>query len=121
MEPYSNRLKLAVKHYPFGEWQKSGLEQYTSENCDAAQSILDELIDDLEELGEAASESVKLKKFEKAVVSLNELNDKSEGSLIETGEAEQLCELFNQIAIQAGIDPTKYGDGEGPASEWRDW
>jgi len=29
--------------------------------------------------------------------------------------------LFNQIAIQAGIDPEKYGDGEGPASEWRDW
>jgi hypothetical protein len=42
-------------------------------------------------------------------------------NLIETGEREQLSELCNGIARAAGLDPTKYGGGEGPASEWRDW
>jgi hypothetical protein len=121
VETYSQRLNLARRHYPFAKWGKSGLEQYTPDNCEAAEGILDDLILDLEDLGEEAPEPKKLKKFEKAVVALNELNDQTEGALIETGEREELCELFNQVAIQAGIDPTKYGDGEGPASEWRDW
>lgn len=30
-------------------------------------------------------------------------------------------ELCNVIAEAARIDYTKYGEGEGPASEWRDW
>jgi len=121
VETYSQRLNLARRHYPFAKWGKSGLEQYTPDNCEAAEAILDDLISDLEDLGEEAPEPKKMKKFEKAVVALNELNDQTEGALIETGEREELCELFNQIAIQAGIDPEKYGDGEGPASEWRDW
>ena len=41
--------------------------------------------------------------------------------MIETGEREELCELFNSIAADCGIDPGQYGHGEGLASEWRDW
>jgi hypothetical protein len=41
--------------------------------------------------------------------------------MIETGEREELCELFNLMAVDCGIDPGKYGGGEGLASEWRDW
>jgi hypothetical protein len=121
MDTYLHRLSLARRAYPFSTWQKSGLEQYSSENCDDAQAIFDDLITELDELGENASEKAKLKKFEKAVVALNELNDRTEGALIETEEREQLCELVNEIAVQAQLDPTQYGDGEGPASEWRDW
>ncbi len=121
MATYSHRLNQAREYYPFLKWRQSDLEQCTPENCDSAQAILDDLILDLEELGEEASEAKKLKKFEKAVLALNELNEQNEGVLIETSEGEQLCELFNQIAIRSGLDPEKYGDGEGPASEWRDW
>ena len=31
------------------------------------------------------------------------------------------CAQRNQIATAAGMDPKKYGSGEGPASEWREW
>jgi hypothetical protein len=125
MNKYSDNLNSVKQHYPFfPAWEergKNGLDQYTKENCLAAQTILDELLTDLAELGENASEEQKIKLFERAVISLNELNDQIDGALIETEEREELCELFNQVAIHAGIDPSKYGEGEGPASEWRDW
>lgn len=76
---------------------------------------------DLIALGENAPEDEKLQAFQVAVEALNTLNDETDGSLIETGEREELCDLFNAIAVKAGIDPNQYGDGEGPASEWRDW
>jgi hypothetical protein len=71
-------------------------------------------------LGEAASESDKLEVFHEAIVATNALNE-TDDSLIETGEREDLCELCNIIAVAAGLNPEDYGDGEGPASEWRDW
>ena len=39
--------------------------------------------------------------------------------MTETGEQADLSEAINAIALMCGIDPGKYGDGEGPASEWR--
>jgi hypothetical protein len=124
-------LLLEVKaKYPFDKWKtyaqpgkngEKGLEQYTEENCEAAKRILDTLISDLIDLGEEAPEEDKLQKYQVAVEALNTLNDETDGSLIETGEREALCELFYVIALKNGLDPTKYGDGEGPASEWRDW
>ncbi|MBJ7898319.1 MAG: hypothetical protein GC158_00040 [Cyanobacteria bacterium RI_101] len=127
---YENDLLQIQEKYPFSQWKtyaevgedgEAGLEQYTEENCDAAKKILDTLISDLVLLGEAVSEAEKIQKFQVAVQALNRLNDETDGSLIETGEREELCELFNLIAVKAGIDPSQYGDGEGPASEWRDW
>ena len=121
---YKARLLEVKGNYPFDDWQTykdNGLEQYTKENCEAARRILDTLLSNLIALGEDAQEENKIQNFQVAVESLNSLNDKTDGSLIETGEREELCELFNLIAVKAGIDPSIYGDGEGPASEWRDW
>ncbi|MEP3476676.1 MAG: hypothetical protein ABJN57_10685 [Hyphomicrobiales bacterium] len=121
---YSEKLEASRTHYPFNGWRdnfKHGLEQYTEENCNKAQAILDSLISNLISLGEDAEEAQKVEKFKIAVLSLNELNDATDGSLIETGEREDLCELFDQIAKAAGIESSKYGAGEGIASQWRDW
>jgi len=121
---YSSKLMEAKESYPFDQWrgyEKDGLEQYTKENCDATRRIMDTLLSDLAALGEHANEADKIQKFQVAVESLNALNDKNDGALIETGEREELCDLFNVIAVKAGIDPANYGDGEGPASEWREW
>jgi len=52
---------------------------------------------------------------------LNKMNADCDGALIETAEREDLCTLLDQIAIAASIDPSKYGGGEGIATEWRDW
>jgi len=117
------RLMAVKKLYPFASWrdgEEGGLDQYTRENCDAAKATFDRLIKQLIALGEAGAEDAKLALFREAVEGLNELNAEVL-NLIESGERDQLCELFNEIARAVGLEPTKYGGGEGPASEWRDW
>ena len=120
MNAYLNRLNSTKERYPFGRWADSGLEQYTDEACASFTAVFDQLIMKLASLGELASEESKIKAFKEAVEALNALNAEDE-SLIETGEREDLCELCNVVATAADIDPSKYGNGEGPASEWRDW
>ncbi len=121
---YAERLHATKPNYPFANWRDAfndGLEQYTEKNVDAAQQILDELIDNLIKLGEGASEADKLKLFQDATLSFNELNEELDGELIETGEREDLCALIDEIGMAAGIDPSRYGAGDGIASEWREW
>jgi hypothetical protein len=121
---YREKLESKKVNYPFGEWRElydSGLDQYTEENCDRATLILDILIDSLTYLGEDAPATTKVELFRVAVESLNTLNDENHGTLIESGERDELCELFDSIAIAAGLNPVEYGGGEGIASEWRNW
>jgi hypothetical protein len=120
MSEYLQRLNETKNSYPFARWQDSGLEQYTPEACASFAAVFDDLITRLANIGEDSPESQKIAAFKAAVEALNRLNEEDE-SLIETGEREDLCELCNLIATAAGIDPEDYGDGEGPASEWRDW
>jgi hypothetical protein len=120
MDDYATRLSATKGTYPFARWAKSGLPQYTKEACASFAAVFDSLIQKLVALGEQASEEKKLEAFHEAVLALNALNAEDE-SLIETGEREDLCELCNVVATAAGLDPEQYGDGEGPASEWRDW
>ncbi len=82
--------------------------------------IFDKLISKLAALGPDATEQAKLSLFREAIEATNELNAQDEG-LIETGEREDLCERANLVAVAAGLDPAKYGGGEGAATEWRDW
>ena len=117
---YGQRLVATKARYPFSHWAKSGLPQYTARACAAFVAVFDRLIADLATLGESAAEAQKLECFHRAVEALNELN-KRDLTVIATGEREDLCELCNIVAIAAGLDPKKYGDGEGPASQWRDW
>ena len=120
MDDYRQRLTATRESYPFPKWAASGLDQYTEEACGLFAAVFDDLIQRLAALGEQAPEKEKIAAFKQAVEALNALNEKDE-SLIETGERQDLCELCNVIANAAGIDPKKYGDGEGPASEWREW
>jgi hypothetical protein len=119
---YEEKLEQAKDSYPFARWRKSfefGLEQYTQENCDAMRKIFDDLIADLIAKGETASENEKIESFRIAIEATNELDE--ETGMVETGEREDLCELTNIISIAAGLNPDDYCDGEGLASEWRDW
>lgn len=120
MNSYEEQLQAVKAYYPFSRWRESGLEQYTEEACSSFVAIFDKLISKLAALGASAPEDAKLSLFQEAIQATNELNEQDE-SLIETGEREDLCELTNRVAVAAGLDPDKYGDGEGPASEWRDW
>lgn len=121
---YQKKLNEAKGYYPFKRWREAfdnGLEQYTEENCKKAQDIFDTLIAELIAQGENSTESQKIELFRKAIVATNKLNDECDGSLIETGEREDLCELTDIITRACNLDPSKYGGGEGLATEWRDW
>lgn len=120
MSSYAGKLNATKESYPFANWRAfyhDGLEQYTQENCDAARQIFDTLIADLIAAGAQAPEAQKVALFQKAIEATNELPK----DLIETGEREQLCELTNTITLACGLRPEQYGDGEGLASEWREW
>ena len=120
MSGYQSKFDAAVSSYPFARWQQSGLEQYTPEACAAFAAVFNRLVGELVQAGESATEQSKLELLRRAVEELNALNEQDE-SLIETGEREDLCALVNLVTAACGLDPSKYGDGEGPASEWREW
>jgi hypothetical protein len=120
MDDYATRLAATKASYPFARWAESSLPQYTKEACAQFAAVFDGLIQKLGALGDQAPEEAKLEAFHQAVLALNAINEE-DSDLIETGEREDLCELCNVVAVAAGLDPEKYGDGEGPASEWRDW
>ena len=118
---YDERLETSKESYPFKRWLESGIDQHTKKSCASCQKILDLLIKQLADLGEGAPEKEKVCAIQKAVETLNKLNEKYDDDLFETSEREELCELFDRIATYAGIDPAKFGNGDGIASEWRDW
>lgn len=125
-EASKNRHPLYIcrKNNSFNGWRyylKHVLDKYREENCNKVQAIFDSLISNLISLGEGAEEAQKLEKFKIAVLSLNELNNSTDGSLIYTGEREELCGLLHQIAKTAGIESSKYGAGRGITCQWRDW
>ncbi len=119
---YGQKIVDCKRLYPMERWfsyAAEGLEQYTSENSRRVQQVFDDLINKLVMLDEDSTEEEKLSCFKFATQTLNSINDKTD--IIETGEREELCGLFNSIAVSASLDPAKYGNGEGPASEWREW
>lgn len=120
---YQKKLFATKEFYPFDRWRESyndGLTQYTKQNCDKTKKVFDDLIASLVEIGENASEEQRIELFKTAIIKTNQLNDEIDG-LIETGEREDLCELTDKITVACGLDPKKYGEGEGLANEWREW
>ena len=120
---YSEKLKSCSDEYPFDYWledYKEGIGLYSEEHCSTVKAIFDELIASLINLGKDAPEPAKLEAFKTAVYSLNFIRN-SDPSLIETMEREEFCELFDKIASAALLESKKFGDGEGIASEWREW
>lgn len=126
---YADRLAAVKAHYPFEEWSEKfypdendigGMDQYSSENCEAATDIVNELIAGLQTAGENAEEATKLALFETAVKAYNEMNEEIAG-FIETGEREDLCDLFDMITVAAGLEPADYADGDGITDLWREW
>lgn len=121
---YAQKLHASKAVYPFEKWKglyAQGLTQYTESNCNACKQIFDDLIEDLIDAGENARAEAKLSLFKEAILKTNALNERCGYALIETGEREELCALTDSISRAAGLDPGSYSEGEGVASEWRDW
>lgn len=109
---YANRLSETKSMFRFQHWPAHARP--------AVAAVFEQLLLDLIAAGESASETQKIDCFTRAAVALNEIN-RRDLTVIETGEAEQLIDLGNQIAKAASLDPRKYGNGEGPLSAGRDW
>jgi hypothetical protein len=114
-------LQLLLKNLSIKNWiekSEDGLEQYTVENCERAEKIISTLISELEKTPDLTEEN-KVHQIRKAVLDFNKLNEELDYCFIETGEREELCDIFDNIAETVGIDTQNYEDGI--ASEWRDW
>jgi hypothetical protein len=96
------------------------MKQYTQENCNKAEAVFGNHIDQLKTIGQNASDQSKFGILKTAVLLRNNPNNQIEW-FIETGERKDLCDLIDQITIAAGPDPKNYADGEGVLDEWRDW
>ena len=124
---FKSKLTAIESSYPFIDvwyevnFKEHEMDVYTLENCKKVRAIFDTLQSELIKLGLSADEKEKLKRFEKATLALNELDETSGGGLIETGEREDLCEIIDRIGMVCGLIPGNYGDGDGIASEWREW
>jgi hypothetical protein len=117
MNEFADQLNATRQKYPFEKmrryWQQ---EPDGAAECTALEGIFDQLIANLIALGAAAPEAQKLALFQTAIEATNEHD-----GVIETDEREDLCDLTWRIAEAAGLNPADYGNGEGPASEWRNW
>jgi hypothetical protein len=116
-----SELELIKENLGIMSWvekSKEGLEQYTRHNCKKAEKIILDLIKQLENLVQSDL-SKKEDLIRNCVLQLNKFNDSLDGSFIETGEREELCDLFDNIADAVGINVQDYPDGI--ASKWRDW
>jgi hypothetical protein len=90
---------------------------YTQADIDECARIVDELLASLEDVPETKKNEAIRKAVKTAVIKLNTLNDRCDGSLIETDQREQLCELILAAAQRAGLASDVYDITE----EWREW
>jgi len=124
MSTYREAVLANRDDYPFDLWRErfdDGLAQYSEENCARAREIMDNLLEALVAAGEDAETAAKEALFKTAVEAFNDLNEELDYELIETGEREELWELFNDVTVSVGLNPEDYADGEGIVSMWRDW
>ncbi|MBC3760042.1 hypothetical protein H7U19_16665 [Hyunsoonleella sp. SJ7] len=120
-EEQLTELQSILKYLSIKDWNekyKDGLYQYSSQNCKKAEKIISNLINELEK-NQNFKENDKIELIKLSVLEFNKLNDSLDGCFIETGEREELCDIFDNIADCVGIDVQNYEDGI--ASEWREW
>ena len=89
---------------------------YTQKHVDRCAKIIDAYLDVLEQMRSPREDQKILFAAEKAVRSLNTLNEQCGGSLIATDQREDICGLMISAAKHAGL--TIDGDF---TEEWREW
>jgi len=93
-----------------------GMEIYSKENCVKAQDISVDLV---KEIQTKQDKKEKINCIKNAVIKFNELNKHLDQAFIETGEREDLCEIFDNIADAVSIDVNEFDNDI--TLEWREW
>ena len=78
------------------------------------------MIADIKVLPNEATVKDKVYLFKYSVLANNTM-DARINDLIETRQLEDLCELMDQISITIRLKPEEFDNGEGIASELREW
>jgi hypothetical protein len=91
--------------------------EYTQEHINRCENLLDNFLTSLETIPATGQQDYILKAVKKAVLSLNKLNNECDGSLIETTEREQLCDIIIKAAQKAGLESAE----DDITLEWREW
>ena len=90
---------------------------YTMQDIEACISIVDAYLAAVDQQdGENNSEHI-MGEVQKAVTNLNKLNETCGGSLIETDQREEICEIIAKAARYAGLRSSTSDITE----RWREW
>lgn len=89
---------------------------YTTEDIEICKSLIDTYLDALDAMEEPTDEAI-MEQVKTLVLALNELNERSDYSLIETDAREAIAEIIQTSAVACGLK--EYGDDI--TEEWREW
>ena len=95
-------------------YMQTAQPSYTMDDINSCETILKQYLADM-----LASKNKKagMKIVKKTILTLNKLNSKTQETLIETGEREQIAEIIILAASRKGYNPVD----EDITEEWREW
>ena len=95
-------------------YMQTAQPSYTMDDINSCETILKQYLADM-----LASKNKKagMKIVKKTILTLNKLNSKTQETLIETGEREQIAEIINLAASRKGYNSVD----EDITEEWRQW
>ena len=117
VKEYKSRIKNEVV-IPMKEYKKEcGREcGYNIFHILKCKNILITYLKNMNKVLNSSDEKI-LSVAEWVVLSLNKLNEKTDYTLIETDARESICEIIENVAVEAGL--TNYD--EDFTAEWREW
>ncbi len=89
---------------------------YTEENVVQCKLLMLQYLKALSKLSSPTDEEI-MEQVKELILALNDLDESTDYSLIETDEREALCEVIQQSAVECGLsDPS-----DDITEEWREW
>lgn len=89
---------------------------YTAADVEECKLLLNSYLDELATMKDPADDEI-MEQVKNLVLSLNELNEKLDYTLIETEQREAICEIVQTSATDCGLQ--EYDDDI--TEEWREW
>ncbi|MEO1129228.1 MAG: hypothetical protein AAFX05_05890 [Planctomycetota bacterium] len=112
--PKVEALRAGMLEYRESYLQDGEPEPYSIQQVDACARTL---LDYIEAIRHAVDRSEALRHVQKSVLTLNDLNERCDHSLIETMQREDIA----NIIISAGEIRGFYAEDEDVTGEWREW
>ena len=89
---------------------------FTEKDVQECVKILTGYLSALENMNPPTDKEI-MKEVEKAVLAINELNEKTGYSMIETDERERICEILQESALACGLQT----DSDDITEDWREF